>query len=276
MKGLPVSDKPFLYERRGAIAYLTFNRPQARNAISPEVLCRLADAWHDFAQDDALRVAIVTGAQDKAFTAGADLARMIPLLSKARAAEDEWDRRVLADPEAMRDITTLRTFPLYKPVIAAINGACIGAGTEMLQAMDIRIAAEHATFALTEVALGFMPGGGSTVRLPRQIPYCKAMEMLLLGTPISAQEAWRIGLINEVVPATEVMSRAEAIAQKIAANGPFAARKIKETVLRTSGLSLEEAFRVDSENYLSVIASEDAKEGPRAFMERRPPVFKGR
>jgi enoyl-CoA hydratase len=270
-----MTDLPLLYEKRDGIAYLTFNRPEVRNALSPEMICRLADAWEDFAQDDSLRVAIVTGAQDKAFTAGADLVRTIPLLSGARPPEDEWDRRLLRDPDRLAEIAALRSFSILKPIIAAINGACIGAGTEIIQGMDLRIAAEHTTFSLAEVTRGFMPGGGSTVRLPRQIPYCKAMELLLLGTPMSAQEAWRIGLVNEVVPAGELMARAEDWARKIASNGPLALRKIKETVLRTSGISLEEARSIEAENHRIAIQSNDAKEGPRAFKERRAPKFTG-
>lgn len=268
-----MTTESFVYQKRGPIAYLTFNRPSSRNALTPEMLCRLCDAWRDYAQDDTLRVAIITGAGDKAFTAGADLIRTIPLLSGARDAEDDWDRRVLADGERLTDVVGLRKFPMFKPIVAAINGACIGAGTEMMQAMDIRIAAEHATFALTEVALGFMPGGGSSVRLPRQIPYAKAMELLLGGDSMSAQEAWRIGLVNEVVPATELMPRAEAWAHRIASNGPLAVRKIKETVLRTSGMPLTEAFSIETQNHLTTISSADAREGARAFAERRRPVF---
>lgn len=265
-----------LYEKRDGIAYITFNRPQVRNAMSPEVFCRLADAWQDYAEDDSLRVAIITGAGDRAFTAGADLGTFIPLLSGARQPEDEWDRRLLQD-NRVSDASILRGgFTLYKPIIAAINGFCLGGGTELIQATDLRIAAEHATFALTEVIRGFMPAGGSTVRLPRQIPYCKAMEILLLGERMNAQEAYRIGLVNEVVPADQVMPKAEELARKIAANGPVAVRKIKETVLRALSVSFEEGFQIENENAGMVLKTEDAKEGPRAFMEKRPPKYVGR
>jgi enoyl-CoA hydratase len=270
-----MSEPALLYEKREGIAYLTFNRPQVRNALSPEVFCRLADAWQDYAADDSLRVAIITGAGDRAFTAGADLGTFIPLLSGARLPEDEWDRRVLQNSQ-VSDVSILRGFTLTKPVIAAINGFCLGAGTELIQATDLRIAAEHATFALTEVMRGFMPAGGSTVRLPRQIPFCKAMEILLVGEHMSAQEAYRIGLVNEVTPADQVMPKAEELARKIAANGPVAVRKIKETVLRSLSVSLEEGFAIENENARLVLATEDAKEGPRAFMEKRSPQYKGR
>jgi enoyl-CoA hydratase len=241
-------DPVFLYEKRDQVAYLTFNRPRVRNAISPEMLCRLADAWLDYAADDSLRVAIITGAGDRAFTAGADLGTMIPLLSGDRAPVDEWDHRMVRDPEALSRVAMMRGFHLDKPVIAAINGVSVGAGTELMQATDLRIAAEHATFALTEVARGFMPGGGSAVRLARQIPYCKAMVLLLTAAPMTAQEAFRIGLVNEVAPAAEVMTRAEAWAHKIAANGPLAVRQTKKTVLQTLGRSLDEGFAIEKEN----------------------------
>lgn len=270
-----MAEPALLYEKRAGIAYITFNRPQVRNALSPEVFCRLVDAWQDYATDDSLRVAIITGAGDRAFTAGADLGTFIPLLSGARQPEDAWDHRVLRDSR-VSDVAILRGFPLYKPIIAAINGFCLGAGTELIQATDLRIAAPHATFALTEVMRGFMPAGGSTVRLPRQIPLCKAMEILLIGEQMSAQEAYRVGLVNEVVPSEQVLPRAEELARKIAANGPVAVRKIKETVLRSLSVSFEEGFAIENENAKGVLATEDAKEGPRAFMEKRPPRYVGR
>lgn len=270
-----MSEPALLYEKREGIAYLTFNRPTVRNAMSPEVFCRLADAWQDYAADDSLRVAIITGAGERAFTAGADLGTFIPLLTGARQPEDAWDRRVLQDSQ-MSDAAILRGFTLYKPIITAINGFCLGAGTELIQATDLRIVAEHAIFGLTEVMRGFMPAGGSTVRLPRQIPFCKAMEILLVGEHMRAQEAYRIGLVNEIVPADQVMPKAEELARKIAANGPMAVRKIKETVLRAFSVSLEEGFQIENENARLVMATEDAKEGPRAFIEKRQRRYVGR
>lgn len=264
------------YEKREHIAYITFNRPARRNAMNPEMICRLADAWEDFAADDDMRVALVSGAGTEAFTAGADLNTMIPLLSGARLPQDEWDVRLLADDQQVSRAATLKKSTLYKPIVAAINGPCLGAGSELLQAIDIRIAGEQASFAVNEVALGFMPGGGSAVRLARQIPYCLAMQFLLVGDKISAQDAYRMGFVNEVVPVADVFARAQWYAQRIAANGPLAVRNTKETVLRTSGLSWEEAYRIEADNYQATIASEDAREGPRAFAEKRAPRFKGR
>jgi enoyl-CoA hydratase len=266
---------PLLYEKREGIAYITFNRPEVRNAWSPEVMARLSDAWRDFDEDDSLRVAIVTGAGDQAFSVGADLATLIPLFTRAREPEDEWDRRVLEDRD-IQNPAVLRGFPLYKPVIAAVNGYCLAGGMELLQGTDIRIAAERATFGLSEVKRALAPGGGSMVRLARQIPYCKAMEILLTGDRISAQEAQSMGLVNYVVPADELMPTAERFAQRIAENGPLALRKIKEAVIRTSGLPLDEAYKLETKLSGEVFRSADAKEGPRAFIEKRAPKYTGR
>ncbi len=275
VKEVLVSEPALLYEKRDGIAYLTINRPERRNAFSPEVLCRLADAWQDYAADDALRVAIITGAGNLSFSAGADLGRLTPLMSGSRQPEDEWDHRMLANPK-LGQIATLRGFPLYKPIIAAINGFCLAGGCELIQATDIRIAAEQATFALTEVKWSLLPYAGSMVRLPRQIAYSKAMEIMLVGDTFDAQEAYRIGLINYVVPAEQVMAKAEELARKIAANGPLAVRKIKETVLRALSVSLDEGFQIENESAKEILATEDAKEGPRAFIEKRKPRYTGR
>ena len=264
-----------LYEKRNGIAYITFNRPERRNAISPQAMVLLAEAWLDFQADDSLRVAILTGAGNEAFCSGADLGRLIPLFSGARPPEDEWDRKLLEN-RRLRDIALLRRFDLYKPVISAVNGWALAGGTEILLATDIRLAVPHARLGLTEVRWALVPSGGSLVRLARQIPYCKAMEILLTGEPIPAEEAYRIGLINRIVPPERLMEEAEAVARRIAENGPLAVRKAKEAVLRTSGVPLEEAFKIENEIGREVFASEDAREGPRAFMEKRKPVYKGR
>src|SRR5262249_25214451 len=233
-----------------------------------------ADAWQDYAADDALRVAIITGAGDKAFSAGADLGRLTPLMSGGRPPEDEWDHRLLANPK-LGQIAMLRGFPLYKPIIAAINGFCLAGGCELMRATDIRIAADHSTFALTEVKWSLLPFAGSMVRLPRQIAYSKAMEIMLVGDMFDAQEAQRIGLINYSVPAEQVMAKAEEVAHKIAANGPLAVQKIKETVLRALSVSLEEGFELENASARAILATEDAKEGPRAFVEKRKPRYVG-
>ena len=263
------------YEKRGHIAYITLNRPEVRNAIDPELMVRLAEAWLDYDQDDELRVAIVTGAGDQSFCAGADLKRLIPLLTGAREPEDEWDHRLRADASLGRT-ALLRGNDLFKPVIAAINGHCLAAGTELVQGTDIRIASENATIGLTEVKRGIVPAGGGLMRMPRQVPFAKAMEILLVGDSISAEEARLIGFVNYVVPQSELMAKAEEFAAKIAANGPLAVRKVKEAVIRGAGQPLKEAQQIENEVIAAVMTSEDAREGPRAFIEKRPPQYKGR
>jgi enoyl-CoA hydratase len=263
------------YEKRSHIAHITLNRPEVHNALDPEAMVRLAETWIDYAEDDNLRVAIITGAGDRAFCSGADLGRLIPLFTRARQPEDDWDHRLMGDLAQTRT-ALLRGYALYKPIISAINGFCLAAGTELMQATDIRIAADHATFGLTEVKRAIIPAGGGLARLPRQIPYAKAMEIFLVGDSISAEEAYRIGLVNYVVPASELIAKAEDIAAKIAASGPLAVRKIKEAVLRTSGLPLDEAYRIEDQCVMDVMRSEDAREGPRAFVEKREPQYKGR
>jgi enoyl-CoA hydratase len=264
-----------LYEKRDGIAILTFNRPEKRNAFSPELLVRLADAWVDFRDDDSLRVAILTGAGDVAFCAGGDLGRLIPLFTGARQPEDEWDQRLMDGLGSVMSTALLRPFELYKPIIAAVNGFALAGGSEILQSTDIRVASSTSSFGLSESQRGIVPGGGSMVRLPRQVPYCKAMEILLTGDRIPAEEAHRIGFVNEVVPPERVMPRALEFAERLVKNAPLALRAIKETVIRTSGLALEDAYRIEHELSGPVSRSKDAREGPRAFMEKREPVFTG-
>jgi enoyl-CoA hydratase len=263
------------YQRDGHVAIVTLNRPEARNAMSPEVLVRLSDAWDEVARDDAVRVAILTGSGDKAFCSGADLARLIPLMSGAREAEDEFDRRVLDDP-AMTDRASLRVSDLDKPVIAAINGAAIAGGMELVQGTDLRIAADHARFGLQEVKWGLFPMGGSSVRIPAQVPYAAAMEILLTGQLIDAARAYELGFVNKVVPAGQVLDEALQLAATIAANGPVAVRAIKAAVKANLGRPEREAMRTELEHGRPVFATEDAREGPRAFLEKRTPDFQGR
>ena len=264
-----------LYEKRDGIAILTFNRPERRNALSPELIVRLAAAWKDFRDDDRLRVAILTGAGEEAFCAGGDLGLLLPLFTGARKPEDQWDHELMSSLGETMATALLRPFELYKPIVAAINGYALAGGSEILQSTDIRIASSRSSFGLSEAQRGLVPGGGSMVRLPRQIPYCKAMEILLLGDRISATEAHRIGFVNEVVAPENLMPRALEIAGRLARNAPLALRAIKEAVIRTSGMPLDEAYRVEHELSAPVMRSKDAREGPKAFMEKREQVFKG-
>lgn len=263
-----------LVQQRGPILQITFNRPDKKNAVTPEMVVGLARAWTRLRDDPELRVAILTGVGD-AFCAGADLGRLIPLLSKARPPEDEFDRAMVAE-RSIFQTAFLRRFEIWKPIIAAVNGAALAGGMEILQASDIRLAVPEATFGLPEPKRGIIPGGGSTVRLARQIPYAAAMRILLTGAPISAEAALRCGFINEIVPREGLLEAAYAIAGEIAENAPLAVQKIKESVVRSSGLPFDDAFAIEDEMVSTVLRSEDAKEGPRAFMERRKPEFKGR
>jgi enoyl-CoA hydratase len=270
-----MTDAALLYEKRDGIAWLTLNRPDKRNSFTPEVLCRLVDAWHDYLADDSLRAAILTGAGDLAFSAGADLGRLTPLMSGARPPGDEWDRRLLAHPEISQQ-ATLRGIAMHKPVISAIKGFCLAGGCELMQATDIRIASEDATFALTEVKWSLLPYAGSMVRLPQQVPFCKAMEIMLVGESFDAQEAYRIGLVNYVLPSDQVLAKAEALARKIAENGPIAVRMIKEVVLSALGRPLEEGFDIERDAAQKILSTDDAREGPLAFMEKRRPRYSGK
>lgn len=263
-----------LVDKSDGIMTLTMNRPEARNALSPQMLVLMARAWHEFRDSSDLRVAILTGAGDEDFCSGGDLKLTMPLITGAREAEDEWDRLLLGDLQQFLD-AILRGFELYKPVIAAVNGSALGGGTEMTNACDLRIAAENAVFGTPEAKVGLLPGGGSISRLPRQIPYAKALEILLIGDPFDAREALDMGLLNYVVPRDRLMAKARELAAKLAENGPLAIAKIKEGVVRTSGLPLREALAIEDEVSAAVMGSRDAREGPRAFKEKRKPRFTG-
>jgi len=260
---------------RGPLLTITIDAPSSRNALSPRMLCELADAVQAFEANAELRVAIVTGSGERAFCAGGDLARTLPLMSGDRTPEDEWDHRLLSDP-AVLAASGLRDYPIEKPIIAAVNGACMAAGFELLLGTDIRICVEHASFALPEVKRGVIPFAGSLARLPRQVPYSIAMEMLLTGEPLSAAQALQVGLVNRVVSKDALMPTAERMAALLAQNGPVAMRAVKRTVIATSGMRLEEAYPLENQAKEWVMASEDAREGPRAFMEKRDPVYQGR
>lgn len=268
-------ESPLLYEKADQIAVITFNRPEARNALSPEMLCRLADALLDFQGDADMRALILTGSGTQAFCAGGDLALTLPLLTGDRKPETEWDHRLLDDPTVL-SVSSLREFPLYKPVVAAVNGVCVAAGAELLLATDIRIASNEARFAWPEVQRGLIPFAGSLARLPAQLSHCQAMELLLTGRAIDAQKALQWGLVNDVVAPDEVLASARKIAEGLAANAPVALAEIKKTAIQAVGMPLPKAFALEDASYDRVMATEDAREGPRAFMEKRPAVYKGR
>lgn len=264
-----------LFEIREHVAFITINRPEARNAINPEVVVRLARAWDQVREDDSIRAAVVTGAGDKAFSAGADLGRLIPLISGARQPEDEWDQAVVTD-RSLFEKCLLRNYDVVKPVIAAINGFAIAGGMELAQGTDLRVAVREARLGVQEVKWAIFPAGGSTVRLPRQIPYARAMELLLTGDLIDAEEAYRLGFLNRVVERDQVLDAAFELAEKIARNGPIAVQAIRRSAKQCQGVPEEEALRMESRFAAPVFQTDDAREGPRAFMEKRQPVYKGR
>lgn len=262
---------PIIYEKKDKIAIITINRPEAMNAIDPETSEELGKAWTDFRDDPNLWVAILTGAGEKAFSAGADLKKMIPFLGKL----SPFERKEREDKfPGFGGIT--RNLNIWKPIIAAINGFCLAGGLEMAISCDLRIAAEHATFGLLEVSRGIIPGAGGTQRLPRMIPITKAMEIILMAQRIDAQEALRLGLVNRVVPAPEVMPTALKMAEAILQNGPLAVRAAKEAIIRGLSLPLEEGLRLESVLQSYLLKTEDAIEGPKAFAEKRKPNFKAR
>ena len=252
-----------IYEKKGHIAYFTINRPEAMNAFNFATIQAFSEATIKFRDDDEAWVAIITGAGDKAFSAGFDLKELIP-------GEDKLPSPGGGPPLIQRGLY------IWKPFIAAINGVAMGGGLELALACDLRIAAETATLSVPEVKWNLIPGWGGTQRLPRMIPMAKAAEMLLTGDRIDANEAYRLGIVNKVVPAAELMDAAEAMANKIAKNGPLAVRAAKEAMIRGTSMTLDEGMQLELDLVESLLDTEDAKEGPKAFAEKRKPEFKGR
>jgi enoyl-CoA hydratase/carnithine racemase len=249
------------YEKREHIVIMTISRPEVLNALAPETLQEFSEACISFRDDDEAWVAIVTGAGEKAFCVGSDLKKAMP-----KIVEGSY-----TPPPSIR-----RGLTVYKPFIAAINGIAAGGGLELALACDIRIAAEGATFSAGEARWSLMPGMGGTQRLPRIIGPAKAMELMFMATPIDANEAYRIGLVNKVVPRDELMSNATEWAETICQNGPLAIRAIKKSILSGLDTTVEQGLELEEQIMRSLFVSEDSKEGLRAFMEKRKPAYKGR
>jgi enoyl-CoA hydratase len=253
-----------LYQKKESVAYITVNRPKVLNALSHQTFVDLRAAFEDARDDTAVRGAILTGAGDKAFIAGADIGELANVTALEAAQSSNVGQEVLNLIEN-----------LGKPVIAAINGFALGGGCETAMACTIRVASETAKFGQPEVKLGLVPGGGGTQRLPRLVGKGRALQMILSGETISAQEAYRIGLVNEVVPAAEVMARAEAILKQIFANAPLAVKYSLEAVNRGLETSQSEGQALEAAFFGLCAGTEDKKEGMQAFLEKRAPRFQG-
>ena len=270
--------KHVLYRKEGRIAFVTINRPERMNAVSLATNAEMFDIWTDFLEDEEVWVAIITGAGDKAFCAGSDIKEMVERAPGAKRVSKASHSPFQEGGMAHREI--------WKPIIAAVNGYCLGGGLEIAMACDIIIASENASFGVPEIRnVGGFPGDGGIHRLPRHIPHKIAMEMLLTGERISAEKALRVGLINKVVPPEQLMDAAIAMANSINENSPIAARVSKEIVTKSLDLPLEyheseakTAWDLDRIVGAKLRESEDSKsmEGPRSFVEKRKPVWLGR
>ncbi|MDZ7675106.1 MAG: crotonase/enoyl-CoA hydratase family protein [Acidimicrobiales bacterium] len=265
-------EEHLLVERDGHVMILTMNRPERRNALSPSMMQDMSDAWDEINADPDIRVAILTGAGG-CFCAGADLQAMTQ--SHPGDAFEKREGETTTGIAAGVIKPLLKGFLLDKPLVAAVEGPAVAGGTEILQGTDIRIAGESARFGVSEVRWGLYPLGGSVVRLRRQIPYAVAADILLTGRHVMAPEAEDLGLISEVVPDGTALDRAREVADKVASNGPVAVKAVLRALRETECLPEAEAMPIDSRIGMDVFKSDDAKEGPRAFMEKREPAFKG-
>ena len=254
-----------LLDLKDHVAELTINRPDAMNAMDTETYRELSEAWIEVRDNPEIWCAIITGAGDRAFTAGADLKKTIP------RQPEMWEFWQTQAEQILN-----RGLEVWKPVIAAVNGYCLAGGMTLLFATDIRVAAEHAVFGISEVKRGILPGNGGTQRALRQLPYPIAMELLLIGDTLTAQQAYQYGLLNRVVPKDQLMDTARDYARRLCANAPLAVRAIKELAVRSQYLHLTDGLRLEASIQQVLRQTEDAQEGPRAFAEKRPPVYRGR
>jgi len=252
------------YEKKGKIAIMTINRPEARNALGADVSREMNEAMVDFRDDPNLWVAIITGAGDKAFSAGADIKGFARGLDSSGAGT----------AEPARTVERVRADQIWKPFIAAINGYALGGGLELAMTCDIRIAAEHAELGQPEINIGIIAGAGGTQRLPRFVPRAMAAKILLTGERISAQEALRIGLVSDVVPLDQLMPTAMQIAETICQKAPLSVRATKQAMIQGYSLPLDQGLQLEHELAVGLRSTKDRAEGVRAFVEKRAPVFK--
>jgi enoyl-CoA hydratase/carnithine racemase len=262
-KGLAFAN--LLYEKKGGLAYVTLNRPKVLNALNQATFTELGAAFEDARDDAAVRGVILTGAGDKAFIAGADISELAHVTAVEAEKSSSYGQAVLNLIEN-----------LGKPVVAAINGFALGGGCETAMACTIRVASEKANFGQPEVTLGLVPGGGGTQRLPRLVGKGRALQLILSGEMISAQEAYRIGLVNEVVPAADLIPRAEAILKKISSNAPIAVKYALDAANKGLETSQSEGLSLEASYFGICAGTDDKKEGTSAFLEKRAPQFHGR
>jgi enoyl-CoA hydratase len=258
-----------LYQSRDQIAFITFNRPESLNAMNRQMTRELVDVCQQVEEDSGIRIAIFTGAGEKAFSAGMDLKeRAETSFSPIERRQQKLTNKIYTQARAVAAIT--------KPTIAAIRGYCVGGGLEFALACDLRVAAEDAKLGLTEVRRGIIPGAGGTQRLTRAVGVTRAMEMCLTGDTVSGLEAKSLGLVNNAVPSADVLKTAEDLAGRILKGAPMSVAFIKEAIKTGVELPLEEGLRLEADLSALIGITEDAKEGPRAFAEKRPPVWKGK
>lgn len=260
-------------EHAAGVVTVTLNRPEVKNALNPEMVVRLARLWNEVRADPGVHAVVLTGAAGSTFCAGADLASLAPLLTGARPPADAWDQAVIDDP-SLPGRAILTAVELGKPLVVAANGHAIAGGMLLLLAGDVRVAATGARLGFTELKLG-LPSIGA-VRMARELPPALARQVLFTGEPISAERGFEVGFINEIAPAEEVLRVAQRLAASIAACAPLAVKATSEVLRASVGMSDADAQALEAARAVEIFATEDAREGPRAYMEKRAPVFRGR
>ncbi len=263
------------YQLDGHVGLLTLNRPEARNSLNPELIVGLAETWERVKEDPVVRVVVLTGADGSTFCSGFDLGTTIPLITGSREPQNQFEEAIAADREILRR-ATLVGHDIGKPIVAAVNGHAIAGGMELLLACDLRVVAQGVKLGLSEVALGLIPGMGGTALLRRHLPGALAMEMLLCAKPIISDDLANSGLFNRLVPVSEILPTALEIAQTIASNAPLAVQSARQVVRKSSDLEESEALLLETEIGEVLAKTEDAVEGPLAFMEKRSAKFHGR